>query len=77
MVWVEAYLFRVWVEAYLFMVFFIVCLCMYCYWRTRYKEGGVGIPLTGLNPPHFCVCSTPGPGFPTSYVVFFVFSEFS
>ena len=31
--------------------------------------GGVGIPLNGLSPPHFYVCSKPGPGFPMSYVV--------
>jgi hypothetical protein len=30
-----------------------------------------GISLTGLTPPHFCACPKPGPGFPTSYVVFF------
>jgi hypothetical protein len=33
------------------------------------------ILLTSLSPPHCCVCSKPGPGFPTPYVlVFFVFS---
>ena len=35
-----------------------------------------GIPLSGLNLPHLCACSYPGPGFPSSYVVvFFVFSN--
>jgi hypothetical protein len=33
------------------------------------------IPLTGLNPPHFCACFTQGPGIPMPYVVnLFVFS---
>jgi len=32
----------------------------------------VGIPLTGLPPPHFCACPNTGPGFPTSYVVVFL-----
>ena len=33
------------------------------------------IPLTGLNPPHFCSCSAQGPGIPMPYVVnLFVFS---
>jgi len=30
---------------------------------------GRGVPLNGLTPPHFYVCSKPGPGFPMSYVV--------
>ena len=34
-----------------------------------YQKGRVGIPLTGLSPPHFCACPNPGPGYPTSYVV--------
>ena len=29
----------------------------------------VGIPLTGLTLPHFCACSTQGPGFPTPHDV--------
>ena len=28
---------------------FIVCLYMYCRWRSRYQDWMVGIPLTGLN----------------------------
>jgi hypothetical protein len=39
------------------------------------KKGGLG-PLNGFNPSTFCACLKPGPGFPTSYIVF-VFSEFS
>jgi len=31
----------------------------------------VGIPLTGLTPPQYCICPYPGPGFPMSYVVVF------
>ena len=30
-----------------------------------------------FNPPHVCACPQPGPGFPTSYVVFFLCSESS
>ena len=49
---------------------------MYGRSRSSYQEGRVGIPLTGLTPPHFGVCSKPEPGFPTPYiVVYFVFSE--
>ena len=29
--------------------FFIVCLYIYCSWKSSYQEGRVGIPLTGLN----------------------------
>ena len=33
-----------------------ICLFyMYCHWRSRYQEGRVGIPLTGLNPPQWCM----------------------
>ena len=39
------------------------------------NKGMVGIALNGLTLPHFCACPKPGPWFPTSYVVFFVFSE--
>ena len=35
------------------------------------KEG-VGIALTDLAPPHFCVCPKTGPGFQTSDVVVFL-----
>jgi hypothetical protein len=35
------------------------------------RGGDLGIPLTGLTPPHFCGCPNPGYGFPTPYVVFF------
>jgi len=28
---------------------------MHCRWRSSYQEGRVGIPLTGLTPPHFCL----------------------
>jgi hypothetical protein len=41
-----------------------------------YQEGLVGIPFTGLTPPHF-TCPKPGLGFPTSdrrYVVIFLCS---
>ena len=43
---------------------------------SSYQEGRDGIPLTGLTPPHCCICLKPISGFPTSHVVvFFVFSE--
>ena len=32
------------------------------------NANGVGNPLTGLIPPHFCACTKPGPEFPTSYM---------
>ena len=32
------------------------------------KRGRVGIQLTGLTLPHFCACTKPGLGFPTSHV---------
>ena len=39
------------------------------------KWGRVGIPLTNLALPHFCVCPKLRPRFPTSYViVFFMFN---
>jgi hypothetical protein len=41
------------------------------------KRGEVEVPLTGLTPPHFCARSTPGPEFPTSYVVVFLCSVIS
>jgi hypothetical protein len=48
--------------------FFIVCLYMYCRWRSSYqKEGRIVIPLTGITPPHVCACSKPGHGFSTTY----------
>jgi hypothetical protein len=31
--------------------FFIICLYIFCHWRSSYQEG-VGIPLTGLALPH-------------------------
>jgi hypothetical protein len=50
--------------------FFIICLYMFCHWRSSYQEG-VGIPLTGLTLPHLCASPKPGPGFPMSYVMIF------
>ena len=50
--------------------FFIVCLYMYCCWRSsRHLEERAWIPLTGVIPPLFYVCSKPEPAFPTPYVV--------
>ena len=37
-------------------------LCIYSR-RSSYQEGRVGIPLTGLTPPHFYACHKPEPGF--------------
>ena len=54
--------------------FFIVCLYMYCRWRSSYQVGKVGTPLTGSTPPHYCACPKPGHGSPTSYVVGFLYS---
>jgi hypothetical protein len=54
--------------------FFIVCLYMYCHWRSSYQEGRDGMPLTSLTPSHFCTCPKPTAGFQTSYVVVFLCS---
>ena len=40
----------------------------------NYQEGEGVIQLTGLTSPHFLPCPKPGPGFPTSNVVFFLCS---
>ena len=48
---------------------FIVCLYIYCRWRSSYQEGRVGIQLTCLTLPHFCACPMPRPGFTTSDVM--------
>jgi hypothetical protein len=43
---------------------------------TLYSLGGKAefvFPVTGLILPHFCACPKPGPGFPTSYVMFYFF----
>jgi hypothetical protein len=54
---------------------FIVCLYMYCRWRSSYqKEGRIVIPLTGITPPHVCACSKPGHGFSTTYIVIYFLS---
>jgi len=42
--------------------------------RSSYQEERVGIPFTGLTPPHFYTCPKPGLEFPTSYVVVFLCS---
>jgi hypothetical protein len=55
--------------------FFIVCLYIYCRWRSSYQnEGGIVILLTGITPPHVCACSKPGHGFSTTYIVIFFLS---
>ena len=52
--------------------FLIVCLYMYCRWRSSYEERVVGIQLTGLSPPHICACPTPEPRSQMSYVVVYM-----
>jgi hypothetical protein len=37
-------------------VFVIVCLYMYCRWRSSYQERRVGITLTVLSRPNVCDC---------------------
>ena len=39
------------------------------------KKEKLGIPLTGLTPPHFSALSKQEPGFLTSYVVFFFYIQ--
>jgi len=41
------------------------------------QEWRVGIPLTGITPPHVCVCSKTGPKFPKYTVVVYPFSVFT
>ena len=54
----------------------IVCLYMYCRWRSKHPEGIIGIPLAGLISQHICGNPTPGPEFLMSYVVVFsIFDE--
>lgn len=45
-------------------IVFITCLYMYLTCRSSYQEGWVEIRLTGISPPHLCVCPNPGHGFP-------------
>lgn len=54
--------------------FFIGCLYWYLK-RSNYKEGSIETSFTGYTPPHHCVCLKPILGYPTSYVVFFMFSS--
>jgi hypothetical protein len=35
---------------------------------SNYQYVRVGIPLTGLIPPHYCACPKPRHGFPKIYV---------
>jgi hypothetical protein len=65
-----------WVEANLWKFVLNICLYRYCHWRPSYQEVRVGTGLTGLAPPHFYACSTPGHWFPTSSVVVFLCSKF-
>ena len=49
---------------------------LYTSFFNRNIETWVGIPISSLTSPHVCVCSKPGPGFLTSYVVVvLIFSE--
>jgi hypothetical protein len=50
---------------------FIVCLYMYCCWRSSYQEGRAKVPLTCISPPHLCACPKPESGFLTSHVMVF------
>ena len=49
----------------------IVCLYMYCCWRSSYQEGRAKVPLTCISPPHLCACPKPESGFLTSHVMVF------
>ena len=54
---------------------FVIYLYMHCRWRFSYQEGKNEIwgrneiSVIDLTPPHLCVWSNPGLGFPMSYVV--------
>jgi hypothetical protein len=62
-----------WMEANLCR-FFIICLYMHCLWRSRYQEGRVVIPLTGLALPCFCDCPKL---IPVEYILPSLFKVFS
>ena len=44
-------------------------LYMYCRWKSSFQEGLD--PIKQINPVTCCACPKPGPGFATSYVVFY------
>ena len=47
----------------------------FLYLLPLFQERRVGIPLTGLTPPHFRACSNPEYGYPMSYAVVIFFSR--
>jgi hypothetical protein len=49
----------------------IVCLYLYCSWKSNYKGGNVYISLPGITVPQLCACPKPGPGFPTLFIIAF------
>jgi hypothetical protein len=49
---------------------------MYCSWRSNYEEG-VWNPINGLTPSHMCACTKTGHGFPTSYLMVFLYVQMS
>ena len=51
---------------------FIVCLYMYCDWRSKYLERRIGFSLSGITPPHIYVCSKREPGFQRPMVCSFI-----
>jgi len=47
-----------------------ICRGLFCF---QWCQVRVGIPLTGINPPHFCACHKPESGFPSANFVVFLF----
>ena len=53
----------------------IVCLYMYCRWRSSNQEGRVVIPLSGLTLPFFVPVPSQDLDFQRHMSLLFVFSE--
>jgi len=55
--------------------FFIICLYLYCRWRSNHQEREGWDLINWLNPATFCTCPKPRPEFPTSYVMVFFYVQ--
>ena len=56
-----------------FLAYAYTCICIAVEDQVIKREGWD--PINQLNTPHFCACPKRRPGFPTSYVAVFLFSE--
>jgi hypothetical protein len=55
--------------------FVIVCLYLYCRWKSTYQEERVKIQITGFNRGNLSVCFKPRPRFLLAQVVVFIVSN--